>query len=395
MLQWSPRDGEAHFRYIKSMRGKVRREVLYMKRDTMLIFEDNTIEREILAEIFRKDYRILEAANGREGIELLNSHFSSIAIVLLDYLMPLMDGFQVLEHLQAQKVLSKIPFIMVTGQDSDEFKKRGYEYGIVSYIEKPYQPDIIRQVVSNAVGWFQYKMQLEAVVKKQSENIKKQNDILRQQTEKLGQLTEDLVNSLSNIMEFRNLESRQHIKRVREFTLCLGRSVMKLYPEYKLTQENLVQIGWASSLHDIGKIAIPDSIILKSSKLTPDEFELIKSHTTKGEEIISQAIHLKDKAVHDYACDIARHHHEKYDGQGYPDGLKGDEIDIAAQIVSLVDVYDALTSKRVYKIAYAPDRAYQMIINGNSGTFSPKLLTAFAEARSEFENLLALYRDED
>lgn len=366
-----------------------------MKRDTILIFEDNAIEREILAEIFQKDYKILEAANGKEGIELLNNNFSSIAIVLIDYMMPVMDGFQVLEHLQEKKILTKIPFIMITGHDSLEFKKKGYEYGIVSYIEKPYQAEIVKQIVSNAVSWFQYKMQLEIVVKKQSDSIKKQNDILRQQAEKLGQLTEILVNSLSNIVEFRNLESKQHIKRVREFTLCLGRTIMKLYPEYNLTEEKLVQIGWASSLHDIGKIAIPDSIILKSSKLTPDEFELIKSHTTKGEEIISQAIHLNDKAVYDYACDIARHHHEKYDGHGYPDGLKGDEISIAAQIVSLVDVYDALTSKRVYKAAYTTERAYQMIINGNSGTFSPKLLTAFAEARPEFEKLHMLYGDED
>lgn len=366
-----------------------------MNRDTILIFEDNDIEREILAEIFRQDYKILEAADGREGIELLNSHFSSIAVVLLDYVMPVMDGFQVLEELQAKKVLSKIPFIMVTGQDSAEFERKGYEYGIVSYIKKPYQADVIRQVVSNAVGWFQYKVQLELVVKKQNENIKKQNDMLRRQAEELGQHTDALVNSLSNIMEFRNLESRQHIKRVQEFTLCLGRNIMKLYPEYKLTPEKVSQIGRASLLHDIGKIAIPDSIILKSGKLTEDEFELIKSHTTKGAEIISQAIDLNDKVVQKYACDIARHHHEKYDGNGYPDGLKGDEIDIGAQIVSLVDVYDALTSKRVYKVAYAPDRAYQMIINGNSGTFSPKLLTAFAEARPEFEKLLMLYRDED
>ncbi|MFG6358291.1 MAG: response regulator [Acetatifactor sp.] len=366
-----------------------------MKRDTVLIFEDNAIERDILAEIFRPDYKILVAANGREGIQLLNNYFSSIAVVLLDYLMPVMDGLQVLEHLQEKKVTNKIPFIMVTGQDSPEFERKGYEYGIVSYIKKPYQPEVIRQVVSNAVGWFQYKMQLELVVKKQNDNIKKQNDLLRQQAKDLGQLTETLVNSLSNIMEFRNLESKQHIKRVREFTLCLGRSIMKLYPEYDLTPEKLVLIGWASSLHDIGKIAIPDSIIMKSSKLTPDEFELIKSHTTKGEELISQAIQLSDKTVHEYACDIARHHHEKYDGNGYPDGLKGDDISIAAQIVSLVDVYDALTSKRVYKAAYEPERAYQMIINGSGGTFSPKLLKAFAEVKAEFENLLATYPDED
>lgn len=170
---------------------------------------------------------------------------------------------------------------------------------------------------------------------------------------------------------------------------------MKLYPEYGLTSEKLMQIGWASSLHDIGKIAIPDSIILKPGKLTPDEFELIKSHTTKGAEIIQYRVRLNDRAIYEYAYDIARHHHEKYDGKGYPDGLKGDEISIAAQIVSLVDVYDALTSKRVYKAAYEPDKAYQMILNGHSGIFSPKLLKAFTEVRPRFESLLEMYQDED
>lgn len=365
-----------------------------MKRDTILIFEDNAIERSILAELFQPEYKILEAENGKEGIALLTSHFASIAVVLLDYFMRVNDGFAVLHYLKEKSTLNKIPFIMITGQDSPESEKRGYEYGIVSYIKKPYRPEVIKQVVSNAVGWFQYKLQLEVVVKKQNESLKKQNEILKQQAQKLNQLNEVLIDSLSNIMEFRNLETKQHIKRVREFVLCLGNSVMKYYPEYELTQEKLEQIGWASSLHDIGKIAIPDAIILKAGKLTEDEFELIKSHTTKGEEMIAQSIRLNDKELFDYACDIARHHHEKYDGKGYPDGLKGDEISIAAQIVSLVDVYDALVTKRVYKMAYEPEKAYQMIINGHRGAFSPKLLKAFTEVKDEFEKLLVRYCDE-
>ncbi len=366
-----------------------------MKRDTILIFEDNAIDRTILAELFRSDYKILEAENGKEGMTLLNNNIASIAIVLLDNMMPVMDGFTVLEHLKEKNILNKIPFIMVTGETSPELEKKGYEYGIVSYVKKPYQPEVVRQVVHNAIGWFQYKMQLELMVKKQNINIQKQNSVLRQQTKKLNLVNEILIDSLSNIVEFRNMESKQHIKRIREYSLCLGKSVMKLYPEYELTAEKLIQIGWASSLHDIGKIAIPDSIILKPGKLTPDEFELIKSHTTKGAEIIQHRVRLNDRAIFEYAYDIARHHHEKYDGKGYPDGLKGDEISIAAQIVSLVDVYDALTSKRVYKAAYEPDKAYQMILNGHSGTFSPKLLKAFAEVRPRFESLLSMYADED
>lgn len=169
---------------------------------------------------------------------------------------------------------------------------------------------------------------------------------------------------------------------------------MELYPEYELTEEKLDIIEWASSLHDIGKIVIPDNIILKAGKLTVDEYEVIKSHTTKGAEIIEKQLHLDNELLCEYAYDIARHHHEKYDGNGYPDGLKGEEITIAAQIVSLVDVYDALTSKRVYKAAYGTDKAYQMIINGQSGAFSSKLLKAFTEVREEFEAIVEKYKDE-
>lgn len=366
-----------------------------MNRDTILIFEDNAIDREILVELFRSEYKILEAENGRQGIALLKDHIASIAVVLLDNLMPVMDGFTVLEHLKDKSILNRIPFIMITGDNSHEVERKGYEYGIVSYITKPYQPDVVKQVVRNAIGWFQYKMQLEMMVKKQNINIQKQNSVLKQQAKKINHINEILIDSLSNIVEFRNMESKQHIKRIREYALCLGNSVMKLFPEYGLTPEKLAQIGWASSLHDIGKIAISDSIILKPGKLTPDEFELIKSHTTKGAEIIQHRICLNDRAIYDYACDIARHHHEKYDGKGYPDGLKGDEISIAAQIVSLVDVYDALTSRRVYKEAYDSEKAYQMIINGQSGSFSPKLLKAFAEIRTDIERLLSMYPDEE
>lgn len=365
-----------------------------MKRDTILIFEDNPIDRAILVELFQSDYKILEAANGKEGIALLNKYYAQIALVLLDNLMPVMDGFAVLEHLKDRNIMSKIPFVMITGEYSPELEKKGYEYGIVSYLKKPYQSDVVKQVVYNAASWFQYKMQLELMVKKQNINIQKQNSVLRQQAKKLSQVNEMLIDSLSNIVEFRNMEPKQHIRRIREYSMCLGESVMKLYPEYELTPEKIQQIGWASSLHDIGKIVIPDTIILKPGKLTPDEFELIKSHTTKGAEIIQQRLQLNDRVIYDYAYDIARHHHEKYDGKGYPDGLKGDEISIAAQIVSLVDVYDALISRRVYKVAYEPDKAYQMIINGHSGAFSPKLLKAFTEVKADFEHLLDMYHDE-
>ena len=365
-----------------------------MVRDTIMILEYDESSRKKLAEIFQDKYKIQEVSDEKEGIDILRKHASSLAVVLVNLMIPAKDNFQVLQWLSGKKLLSRIPFIMITDEKTAEYEKKGYECGIVSYIKKPFHPEIVRQLVDNVVEVFRYKMHLEVTVKNQTERLKKQNAMLKLMSEKQKHMSEDLIDSLSNIVEFRNLESEQHIKRIRELTRCLGTSMMKLYPEYELTEKKLEIIGRAASLHDIGKIVIPDNIILKSGKLTQDEYEVIKSHTTKGAEIIERLIHMDSEEFCDYAYDIARHHHEKYDGNGYPDGLKGDEISIAAQVVSLVDVYDALTSKRVYKAAYKTEKAYQMIINGQSGTFSSKLLKAFTEVRTEFEDIVEKYRDD-
>ena len=364
-----------------------------MVRDTILVLEEDDDSRAKLTEIFQGKYKVLAFSNEKDGIEILRTQAASLAVVLVNLMIPARDDFQVLRRLSERMFLSRIPFIMITSEQTTQYEKRGYEYGIVSYIKKPFHTGI-KQLVDNVVEVFQYKMELELTVKTQTEKLKKQNAMLKRMAEKQRHMNEVLIESLSNVVEFRNLESEQHIKRIRAFTICLGRSVMKLYPEYELTEEKLDIISWASSLHDIGKIVIPDNIILKAGKLTADEYEIIKSHTTKGAEILERVLHIDSKVFSDYAYDIARHHHEKYDGNGYPDGLKGEEISIAAQIVSLVDVYDALTSRRVYKAAYETEKAYQMIINGQSGIFSSKLLNAFTEAREEFEKIVKNYCDD-
>ena len=366
-----------------------------MKRDTILILEQDDASRKMLVDLFKNKYKILSAPDEKEGLELLRSHAQSLAVVLFNLLLPVKDDFKIMQRLSEKKVLSRIPFIMITSERAAQYEKQGYKYGVVSYLKKPFHPEIATHLIDNVVEVFQYKRQLEVTVKNQTENLKKQNSMLKLMADKQKHMNEVLIESLSNMVEFRNLESEQHIKRVREFSLCLGNSVMKLYPEYELTEEKLEIIGWASSLHDIGKIVIPDNIILKSGKLNEDEYEVIKSHTTKGAEIIEKVIHIDSKIFCDYAIDIARHHHEKYDGNGYPDGLKGEEISIAAQIVALVDVYDALTSKRVYKAAYNTEKAYQIIINGQSGSFSSKLLQAFTEVRKEFEIIVTKYCDKN
>lgn len=259
-----------------------------MKRDKILILEDDEVSRKKLAKIFQGKYQVLEVSNEKEGIDILRECASSLAVVLVNLKIPARDGFQVLQRLSEKKYLVRIPFIMLTGDDTEEYEKKGYEYGIVSYIKKPFYPDAVKQLVDNVIEVFQYKTHLEVTVKKQTEKLKKQNAMLKRMAEKQNHMNEVLIESLSNIVEFRNLESEQHIKTIREFTLCLGKSVMNLFPEYDLTVEQLDIIGWASSLHDIGKIVVPDHIILKAGKLTEDEYEVIKSHTTKGAEIIQR-----------------------------------------------------------------------------------------------------------
>lgn len=365
-----------------------------MIRDKILILEENDNDRAQLVKIFQTKYKILEATTEKEGVFILKNHTASIAVILFNLTIPAKNDFQVLKQLNQKKFCSQIPFIMITSEQTASYDKKGYENGIVSYIKKPFNPDVVKQLVENVVEVFQYKLRLENVVKIQNEKLKKQNEVLTEMSEKQKNMDKVIIESLSNVVEFRNLESKQHVKRIRELSICLGNSIMKLYPEYELTSEKIELIGWASSLHDIGKIVIPDNIILKASKLNSDEYEIIKSHTTKGAEIINKSIRLDNEAFYDYAYDIARHHHEKYDGNGYPDGLKGEAISIAAQIVSLVDVYDALTSKRVYKSAYSTDKSYQMILNGQGGAFSPKLLQAFTEVREEFEKIVAKYCDD-
>lgn len=365
-----------------------------MARDTILILEDDNASCAKLTEIFQEKYKIQTVFTEREGIDFLRKHAASLAVVLVNIMIPAKDNFQILGWLSEKGFLNRIPFMMITNEMTAGYEKRGYEFGIVGYIRKPFYPEVVKQLVENVIEVFQHRGQLEVMVKSQNEKLIKQNALLKMMADKQKHAKEILITSLSNIVEFRNLESKQHIKRIRELTFCLGNSVIKLYPEYELTAEKIDTIGWASCLHDIGKIVIPDNIILKAGKLTANEYEVIKSHTSKGAEIIEKVIDLDNGEFCDCAYDIARHHHEKYDGNGYPDGLKGEEISIAAQIVSLVDIYDALTSKRIYKAAYKTDKAYQMIISGQSGAFSSKLLKAFTEASKEFENIVQKYCDD-
>lgn len=361
----------------------------------ILIVDDTEINRGILKEIFAEEYEVLEAENGRRALELIATKKDTLAAVLLDIVMPEMDGFRLLEELSKHKIPDKIPILMITADTSTDAERKSYEKGAADVIHKPFDAFVVSHRVKRAVELFDSKSQLEHKVMEQTKVLKKQFMVLKKQEERLRETNTRIIDTICTIVEFRNLESGYHLKRIKGFVQILANTAMRNYPEFGLTPHKIEVITTASAMHDIGKITVPDAILLKPGRLTADEFDIMKSHTTRGCEIVKMLADLQDKEYLEVSYDICRHHHEKYDGKGYPDGLKGEEISIAAQLTSLADVYDALVSDRVYKSAFSPAKAYEMIKNGESGIFSTKMLACFDIARPEMEAMVARTKAEE
>lgn len=350
-----------------------------MKRNKILIVDDMEINRAILCELFHKDYDVMEAENGLTALNLLHQHQDSIAIILLDIIMPVMDGFQVMEHLQSEGIMKKIPVILITADTYQENEIKALDLGASDIILKPFNAHIVKKRVENSIELYRHKNHLE--------------DLVEHQTKKLTETNDFIIDALSTVIEYRSMESGHHIRRIRVLTKTLAACVQRMFPEYKLTPRLIDTIASASAMHDIGKIAIPDSILLKPGRLTPEEFEIMKTHTTKGCEILQTFQRMDDKVYLHYCYDICRYHHERWDGKGYPDGLKGDEIPVCAQIVSIADVYDALTSDRVYKPAFSHEEAVQMILHGECGIFSAQLINCFEQVSVIFKEISTTYKD--
>lgn len=346
-------------------------------RDTILIVDDQEVNRMILAESFRNQYKVAEAADGDEALQYIYDHKDELAAVLLDIVMPRMDGFEVMEHLAKDQIASEVPVFFITAADSHDTIVRGYSMGVVDVISKPFFPEFIRRRIGNVVELYQNRQALKNIVDQQVVELKAQAEKLTQQARELREMNSSIIEMLSTIVEFRDCESGEHVKRIRDITRELLNCVMEMYPEYDLNPEKISLLCDAAVMHDVGKISIPDAILKKPGRLTQEEFALMKEHTTKGCDILDTIPNIKDSELYKYCYDICRHHHERWDGNGYPDGLKGDEISIQAQVVSLADVYDALVSQRVYKGPYSHETAVQMIKNGECGVFNPKLLACF------------------
>ncbi len=350
-----------------------------MEKKDILIVDDMEINRAILSQIFADRNQILEGENGLEAVQILEERREHIAAVLLDILMPVMDGFQVMEKMKDMGLMEKIPVFLITADSSEESMRRGYQLGAMDIIEKPIVPYFVRRRVESVMELFAARERLSHVVELQGQK-------LRRQEQEILNLNYSIIESLSTAIEFRSGESGEHVKRIRRLTRLLleelGRTGKK---EYAFSDREIQEISQASIMHDVGKIAISDLILNKPGRLTDEEFEIMKSHTVMGCQVLEQIPQYKNNRLYQYAYDICRHHHERWDGKGYPDGLKGREITVWSQVVSVADVFDALTNKRVYKPAIPVPEAMDMIFTGQCGAFNPELLEALEKILPQIE----------
>jgi len=355
-----------------------------MDRQRILIVDDEEVNRAILDVMFRSEYEILQASNGQEAIAQIEEN-PEFAVVLLDIVMPVMDGFGVLDYMQEHDMLESIPVILITSETVRNSEDRAYAYGIADVMHKPFYPDIVKRRAKNIIELYQNKRNMEI-------RLKEQEQAIRAQEQKIRENNEFMIDALSTVVEFRSLETGEHIKRIKYFTRILLKYLQKYFPQYGITQEQIGEITRASALHDIGKIGISDAILLKPGKLTDGEFEIMKTHTTIGCDILESFCQEQEDEFYRYCYEICRHHHERWDGKGYPDHLAGEQIPLSAQVVAIADVYDALISNRVYKGAYANSVAYDMIISGECGQFSPDVLECFKLAKEDFFDMVEVIK---
>ena len=346
-------------------------EKLLQNKSQILLVDDSAMNRMILKEILGGDYSILEAENGQECLEKMQAEAGNIALVLLDINMPVLDGFEVLKAMNANHTIEDIPVIMISSDDSDDAIRRSYELGASDYVNRPFDARIVYRRVTNTIKLYAKQRRLVQMVSDQIRARENNTDML--------------VGVLSHIVEFRNGESGAHVRHIRIITELLLHRLLEISSQYPITAEQQDNIPLASALHDIGKIGIDEKILNKPGKLTPEEFEVVKTHSMLGAEMLHQLENFNEQPLLQTAYEITRWHHERWDGRGYPDGLKGDEIPISAQLVALADVYDALTSERCYKKAFSHEKAVQMILNGECGAFNPLPLQCLTDVQTDLK----------
>jgi len=342
-------------------------ELQAQAKSRILIVDDSGMNRMMLSELLEDRYDILEASNGVEALALIRQNLSSLDLVLLDIVMPELDGFGVLAHMKKCHWLEFIPVIMISSEGDSSYIEKAFNLGASDYIQRPYKGFLIHRRIMNTLGLFQRQRRLVGLVEEQVYENEKNSRMM--------------INILGHIVEFRNGESGMHIHHIQVITKLLLHHLVEMTDAYPLSESDIAMYSTASALHDIGKISIDGDILNKPGRLTPEEFEIIKTHALIGAEMLERLPFYSDNPLIHAAYEICRWHHERYDGRGYPDGLKGEEIPISAQVTALADVYDALTSVRCYKAAIPHEKAMEMILDGQCGAFNPLLLQCLKDVQ--------------
>lgn len=339
----------------------------------ILIADDSEMNRELLAAILEEEYDIIQVNDGVQAVDCLQRQAEEISLLLLDIVMPHMDGFEVLSYMNKEHWIDAIPVVIISSENSPIYIKRGYDLGTTDFIGKPFDANMVLRRSANAILLGAKQRRMTSIVSNQIYEREKSSKLM--------------INILSHIVEFRNGESGLHVLHIQTITeMLLRQLVQKENNRYALSKEQIRMITTASALHDIGKISIPDEILNKPGRLTAEEFAVIKGHSMAGANMLSELpLDQKEEPLVKTAYEICRWHHERYDGGGYPDGLKGEEIPVSAQVVALADVYDALTSERCYKDAYSHEKAIEMILAGQCGAFNPLMLECLLDISSSLK----------
>ena len=348
-------------------------------RDTLLLVIQDHNKRAEYRGLFERKYNLLEAANGEQALMLLEQNHRYVVAVLMDTELTGMDGWMLMQEICKKGYLAHFPVVMIISDSTEDSESHAFDLGASDVVTGKCDPRVVYRRVDNIVELNRYKWNLEKTVEEQTDILRHSNDVM--------------VDALSSLIEYRSVESGQHILRIRKFTQILMEEVARSCPEYHLDEKIVDIVASASAMHDIGKIAIPDSILNKAGPLTEEEREVMKTHALTGSKILEELDGLGNEDYLRYAHNICHYHHERWDGGGYPEGIQGDAIPICAQVVGLVDCYDALTNKRVYKDAYSHDKAVNMILQGECGVFSPKLMECFKIVNQRLYELAKKYAD--
>lgn len=363
-------------------------------RNKILIADANEVNREILEELFEESFTVVSVATGQEALDIILKEYSDIAVAILDMGLEDKNAVDILAEINTASWFEDLPVYVLSDDTSLKIEKSAYKAGAIDFSRKPFDSRLLERKVKKYAELFAVQETLhetQAALNNALKNagsaqaVASASPTLVMEEDVYYSRHNKLIELVGTLTELRNVENQQHVQRMKGLVKIMAKKMQEMYPEYNLTIEKINYIVTACSIHDLGKAAIKDAVLLKPGRFTDEEYEYMKSHTLRGIDLLDQVQGAWSPEFDVIAREVVRSHHEKFDGGGYPDGLKGDEIPISAQLVSIADTYDALVNDRVYKKAYPKDVAFNKIIVGDCGIFPPKILECFKACRDDWE----------